>query len=161
MARLIKRYGSRKLYDTGASEYVSLDRVAAFVRDGEDVSIVDNKTGEDVTVVILSQVIAEEGRSGGALSSSFLHDLVRMGERVIKTGAQTINRAEETVGAVVGGARKNVGAVVDDARRRITSGAPLGDVRGEMDRLRARLDALEGSLSSLEDNDPAPPADAG
>ena len=161
MARLIKRYGSRKLYDTGASEYVSLDRVATFVREGEDVRIVDNKTGEDVTVAILSQVIAEEGRSGGALSSTFLHDLVRMGERVIKTGAETINRAEETVGAVVGGARKNAAAVVDDARRRIASGAPLSDVRTEMERLRARLDALEGSLTSLEEDEPAPPANAG
>lgn len=161
MPRLIKRYGSRKLYDTGASEYVSLDRVAAFVRDGEDVRIVDNKTGEDVTVAILSQVIAEEGRNGGSLSSTFLHDLVRMGERAIRTGAETITRAEETVGAVVGGARKNAAAVVGDARRRIASGAPLGDVRNEMERLRARLDALEGSLASLEEDEPKPPADAG
>ena len=156
MPRLIKRYGSRKLYDTGASEYVSLDRVAAFVREGEDVRIVDNKSGEDVTVAILSQVIAEEGRNGSGLSSTFLHDLVRMGERVIKKG-------EEAVGDIVGGARKNVNGIVGDARRRIASGAPLGEVRGEMERLRARLDALENSLSDLEGDEDAavPPADAG
>lgn len=161
MSRLIKRYGSRKLYDTGASEYVSLDRIAAFVREGEDVRIVDNKTGEDVSVAILSQIIAEEGRNGGGFSPSFLHDLVRMGERVIRTGGEAVKKGEEVVGDIVGGARKNVGGIVGDAKRRIASGAPLGEVRGEMERLRARLDALEGSLSTLEEDAPEPPADAG
>ena len=52
MSRLIKRYGSRKLYDTSESRYVSLDEVAAFVRDGQDVHVVENKTGDDVTAAI-------------------------------------------------------------------------------------------------------------
>lgn len=154
MSRLIKRYGSRKLYDTGSSAYVSLDRVAALIRDGEQIQVVDNKSGEDVTAVILSQVIAEEGRNGGGLSSGFLHDLVRMGERVIRKG-------EEAVGGIVGGARKNAEALVGDAKRRIASGAPLGDVRGEMELLRSRLDALEQSITELDEEAPAPPADAG
>ncbi|HIG73300.1 MAG TPA: hypothetical protein EYQ24_01575 [Bacteroidetes bacterium] len=145
MPRTIKRYGSRKLYDTGASEYVSLDRVATLVRDGEEVRIVDNKSGDDVTAAVLAQIIAEEGRNGSGLSSGFLHDLVRMGERVIRRG-------EETVGEIVGGARKNVGDMVGDARRRVRDVAPLADVRNEMARLRERLDALE---TSLDERDPA------
>lgn len=153
MPRLIKRYGSRKLYDTGASAYVSLDRVAALIREGEEIRVVDNKSGEDVTAAILSQVIAEEGRNGGGLSSGFLHDIVRMGERAIRKG-------EEAVGEIVGGARKNAEALVGDARRRIASGAPLKDVRGEMEHLRSRLDALEQSISDL-DEVPQLPADAG
>ena len=76
MPRLIKRYGSRKLYDTTESRYVSLDEVAAFVREGEEVHVVENKTGEDVTTAVLTQIISEEGRKGtGALSTGFLHDL--------------------------------------------------------------------------------------
>ena len=151
MSRLIKRYGSRKLYDTGASEYVSLDRIAELVRDGEEVRIVENKSGDDVTTVVLSQIIAEEGRNGSGFSPGFLHDLVRMGERVIRRG-------EETVGEIVGGAKKNVEGIVDDARRRVRDVSPIGDVRGEMERLRARIDALE---ASLDETDPKPPADAG
>ncbi|MEM1056373.1 MAG: polyhydroxyalkanoate synthesis regulator DNA-binding domain-containing protein [Bacteroidota bacterium] len=155
MPRTIKRYGSRKLYDTGASEYVSLDRVAALIREGEDVQIVDNKSGDDVTGVVLAQIIAEEGRNGSGLSSGFLHDLVRMGERVIRKG-------EETVGDVVAGAKKNVGEMVGDARRRVREVAPLADVRGEMVRLRERLDALESSLDERDsDETPEPPANAG
>jgi polyhydroxyalkanoate synthesis repressor PhaR len=156
MSRTIKRYGSRKLYDTGASEYVSLERVAALIREGEDVRIIDNKSGDDVTSAVLAQIIAEEGRNGSGLSSGFLHDLVRMGERVIRRG-------EETVGGVVAGAKKNVGDMVGDARRRVRDVAPLADVRDEMSRLRERLDALETSLDEREapDDSPEPPANAG
>ena len=153
MPRLIKRYGSRKLYDTGESAYISLDRLAALIRDGESVQVVDNKSGEDVTAAVLSQVIAEEGRNGAGLSSGFLHDILRMGERAIRKG-------EEAVGEIVGGAKKTAGEFVGDAKRRIASGAPLGEVRSEMAVLRQRLDALERSVDDL-DEAPEPPADAG
>lgn len=149
MPRTIKRYGSRKLYDTTASEYVSLERVAALIRDGEQVQILDNKSGDDVTGVVLAQIIAEEGRNGSGLSSGFLHDLVRLGERVIKRGEETVAEA-----------KKNVGEMVGDARRRVRDAAPMADVRGEMVRLRERLDAIEASLEEDPDT-PEPPADAG
>ena len=58
MVRLIKRYESRKLYDTEESRYVSLDEIAAFVRLGQEVRVVDNATSEDVTGQTLAQIIA-------------------------------------------------------------------------------------------------------
>ena len=64
MARLIKRYGSRKLYDTSESRYVSLDEVAGFVRAGDEVQVIDNKSGQDTTAAILTQIISEEGPQG-------------------------------------------------------------------------------------------------
>ncbi|HEU4557441.1 MAG TPA: polyhydroxyalkanoate synthesis regulator DNA-binding domain-containing protein, partial [Longimicrobium sp.] len=64
MARIIKRYGNRKLYDVQASEYVSLDQVAAIIRGGETVEVVDNVTGEDITAQTLTQIVLEEGTRG-------------------------------------------------------------------------------------------------
>ena len=66
MSRQIKRYGSRKLYDPTDSRYVSLEEVAGWIRAGEQVQAVDNKTGEDVTAQVLTQVISEESRRGAA-----------------------------------------------------------------------------------------------
>ncbi len=62
-ARVIKRYANRKLYDTRESRYVTLQQIAKFVRDGEDVAIIDNTTKEDLTNVTLAQIIYEEEKS--------------------------------------------------------------------------------------------------
>ena len=146
MSRLIKRYGSRKLYDTAESRYVSLDEVAAFVRSGEQVEVVENKSGLDVTAAILTQIISEEGRNGSSLlSPSFLHDLLRVGERALKAG----ERAVETG---LTQARRGVDDLAARAVDKIRPGGLVGEVRDEMDRLRARLDGLERSLSDLDDS---------
>ncbi len=62
-ARLIKRYANRKLYDTRASRYVTLQQIAEFVREGEEVVIIDNKSKEDLTHVTLAQIIYEEEKN--------------------------------------------------------------------------------------------------
>ena len=62
MIRLIKRYESRKLYDTEESRYVSLDEIATWVRNGQEVRVVDNATNNDVTSQTLTQIILDEGR---------------------------------------------------------------------------------------------------
>jgi polyhydroxyalkanoate synthesis repressor PhaR len=59
---VIKRYGNRRLYNTAASRYVNLDDIAALVREGKDVQIVDAKTGQDLTRVTLTQIITEDAR---------------------------------------------------------------------------------------------------
>ena len=59
---VIKKYENRRLYDTGASRYVNLDDVARMVREGVEVQVVDARTGEDLTRVILTQVIMEDAK---------------------------------------------------------------------------------------------------
>jgi polyhydroxyalkanoate synthesis repressor PhaR len=58
----IKKYANRRMYDTSASRYVNLDELAAMVRNGKDVQIVDAKTGEDLTRVTLTQIIVENAK---------------------------------------------------------------------------------------------------
>ncbi|HLJ45803.1 MAG TPA: polyhydroxyalkanoate synthesis regulator DNA-binding domain-containing protein [Bryobacteraceae bacterium] len=59
---VIRKYGNRRLYDTSASRYVNLDDVAVLIRKGIDVEVRDAKTGEDLTRVVLTQIIVEDAK---------------------------------------------------------------------------------------------------
>lgn len=75
---LIKRYASRRLYNTETSDYVTLEDIAGFIRDGREVQIIDLKSGDDLTRQYLLQIIAEhESRGEAVLPVEVLTDLVR------------------------------------------------------------------------------------
>ncbi|MDG2069361.1 MAG: polyhydroxyalkanoate synthesis repressor PhaR, partial [Paracoccaceae bacterium] len=75
---LVKRYASRRLYNTETSDYVTLDDIAGFIRDGRDVQIIDLKSGDDLTRQYLLQIIADyESRGENMLPIAVLNDLVR------------------------------------------------------------------------------------
>ncbi|SMX27763.1 PHB/PHA accumulation regulator DNA-binding domain protein [Pelagimonas phthalicica] len=75
---LIKRYASRRLYNTETSDYVTLEDIAGFIRDGRDVEIIDLKSGDDLTRQYLLQIVAEhESKGESVLPINVLTDLVR------------------------------------------------------------------------------------
>ena len=75
---LIKRYASRRLYNTETSDYVTLDDIAGFIRAGREVQIIDLKSGDDLTRQYLLQIIADhESRGENILPVDVLNDLVR------------------------------------------------------------------------------------
>jgi polyhydroxyalkanoate synthesis repressor PhaR len=75
---LIKRYASRRLYNTETSDYVTLEDISRFIREGRDVQIVDLKSGDDLTRQYLLQIIAEhESKGENVLPVDVLTDLVR------------------------------------------------------------------------------------
>lgn len=75
---LIKRYASRRLYNTETSDYVTLEDIAGFIRAGREVQIVDLKTGDDLTRQYLLQIVAEhESKGENVLPINVLTDLVR------------------------------------------------------------------------------------
>src|SRR5215813_8170249 len=77
MARLVKRYGNRKLYDTSESRYVTLEEIGRWVKAGEEVKILENDTGEDLTAVTFAQIILEEERrKSGLLSLRMLREII-------------------------------------------------------------------------------------
>lgn len=78
MAVLIKRYANRKLYNTETSRYITLKGISDLIESGEDVRVVDNETGEDITSIALSQILVDRERNR-TLSSSALSDLVHRG----------------------------------------------------------------------------------
>lgn len=134
MVRLVKRYGSRKLYDTEESRYVSLGEIAAFIRRGQQVRVMDNATSEDVTGQTLSQVILEETRRGAsAVTTDLFHELIRLGGEALSTGVEQLQqRVNRLVQASVGRLQ------------------PLRRAREEMGELRKGIEALEQSLVQFE-----------
>ena len=76
--RLIKKYPNRRLYDTQTSSYITLTDVKQLVLDGDEFTVVDAKTGEDLTRSILLQIILEEEANGVPMfSSSVLAQIIR------------------------------------------------------------------------------------
>jgi polyhydroxyalkanoate synthesis repressor PhaR len=76
--RVIKKYTNRRLYDASQSRHVTLEDIREFIVQGEKVSVVDDKTGEDITRLILLQVIAEQEHFGKpTLSTSLLESIIR------------------------------------------------------------------------------------
>jgi polyhydroxyalkanoate synthesis repressor PhaR len=141
MIRLIKRYGSRKLYDTEESRYVSLEELAGWIRSGQEIRVVDNKTSEDVTSQTLTQIISEEGRKGTSLlPNELLHELIRIGEQAVSSGVEQLQTRMDRL----------VQASID----RI---GPVRRAREEMGRLRERLEELETSLAEIESEREQPP----
>lgn len=134
MIRIIKRYESRKLYDTEESRYVSLEDLAQWVRDGQEVKVIDNATSADVSAQILTQIILDEGKRGTSfLPSELLHELVRAGEKAVTTGVEKVQ----------GKVDRLVQASIDRL-------GPVRRAREEMSQLRDRLSELETTLHSLE-----------
>lgn len=100
--RLIKKYPNRKFYDTVGKRYVSLSGISSLVRDGQEVQVVDNKTGDDITTLVLSQVLRDQQRQGSFLPRSILTALVTRGAGSLKqlrsplqTSLQALRALEE------------------------------------------------------------------
>jgi polyhydroxyalkanoate synthesis repressor PhaR len=75
----IKKYANRRLYNTGTSTYVTLEDLAAMVKEGEDFLVYDAKSGDDITRSVLAQIIFEQENKAGQnlLPTTFLRQLIR------------------------------------------------------------------------------------
>lgn len=81
VAYVIKRYANRKLYDPQQSQYVTLEELAEMIRAGREITVTDATTGEDLTAMVLAQIILEKARSRRpSLPTAFLHQLIQYGE---------------------------------------------------------------------------------
>ena len=75
---VIKKYANRRLYNTQTSSYVTLDHLAAMVKEGTEFEVQDARTGEDITRSVLTQIIFEEEAKGqNLLPIKFLRQLIR------------------------------------------------------------------------------------
>jgi len=104
---VIKRYPNRKLYDTEARQYITLEGIAGLIRQGQEVQVVDHATGEDLTAVVLTQIIAEqEKRRTGFLPQAVLTGLIRSGgetlatlQRTLASSLELLHQADEEIEA--------------------------------------------------------------
>lgn len=151
---LIKKYANRKLYDTHTSHYITLEGIADLVRDGHAIQVVDRDSGQDLTQVILSQIVLSEEKRGPArlmdAGADALHD---RGQALLDYVRKTLNVPGDLVGQVER-RRGDVEAMVDDAieralrRLRIPSRHDMDSINRRLDELTAQLKKLNGSASA-------------
>lgn len=173
--RLIKRYSNRKLYDTLESSYITLDQIAAFVRQGEEIRIIDNRTKEDLTDVTLAQIIFEQQKNRQrrtplvALrqlvqgSTEFLQRLGQPVTQLRDEANQTVERIKLSSELLDSGRQRLIDLVegleesLDDVQRRFDDNVraivevvmSVPDTDKELEALRARIDALEQQVGML------------
>jgi len=108
--RLIKKYANRRLYDASQSRHVTLEDIREFIVQGEKITVVEDKTGEDITRLILLQVISEQEQFGKPiLSAQLLESIIRfygngMQEfmsRYLDKSVETFTRQQETLQAQI------------------------------------------------------------
>ena len=81
---VVKKYGNRRLYDTEASRYITLDDLAGLIRSGRDVRVIDAKTKADLTKSVLLQIITEQEKEQDLLPISFLKKVIRHGDATLR-----------------------------------------------------------------------------
>ncbi len=111
MAILIKRYANRKLYNTDTSRYITLKGIAELIDEGQEVRVIDNETGEDITNVALSQILVDSERSNSNVSGSLLTQILgRGGDALYDALRKSVDDASENIGDFQDRFRRFVGA---------------------------------------------------
>jgi polyhydroxyalkanoate synthesis repressor PhaR len=88
---VIKRYPNRKLYDTEAKRYVTLDEITYMIQEGANVQVIDHESGDDLTTLTLTQIILEqEKKSAGFLPRNLLTNLIRTGGDTVEQMLRSI-----------------------------------------------------------------------
>ena len=169
--RTIKRYGNRKLYDAAAGRYVTLAELAALVARGQEVEVLDQKTGDDLTNLTLAQALLDGIRQGASrLPRQVLTRLIRIAaapkprRRVARTRGSSRPRPQRDRAARRGPARAR-GLSLDDAValrhelgqlvHRLVSDAQAG-VESRLRGLLSRgEEAAERSIGALRGRDPS------
>jgi len=155
---LIKKYANRKLYDTQTSKYITLEGIAELVRDGHEIQVVDRDTGQDLTQVILSQIVLSAEKRGPArlvdAGADAIHD---RGQALLDYVRKTLNVPGEIVNRVERG-RGDLEAMVDEAieralrRLRIPSRHDIDRVNERIDKISAELKKQNGIRGSRRDS---------
>lgn len=164
---LIKKYGNRRLYDTAGSRYVNLDDLAEHIRAGREVRVIDAKTGQDLTRVVLTQIITEDAKDKPTgLPLELLRQLIIASDEVrqeflmwyLKSAFDTYQKLQDTVQNRLSEVQSAVLSPVDMMKRFLGAGSPpdsRSQESGELESLRHRVAELEGQLRKKSQHKPA------
>ncbi|MGC2195292.1 MAG: polyhydroxyalkanoate synthesis regulator DNA-binding domain-containing protein [Terriglobales bacterium] len=151
---LIKKYGNRRLYDTAGSRYVNLDDIAAFIREGRDVQVVDAKTGRDLTRVTLTQIITEDAKEKPTgLPLELLRQLVVASDEVrqefvmwyLKSAFDAYQKVQDAVQTRLGDVQSAILSPMD-MMKKFLGAPPARPDNQELEILRKRVAELEARL---------------
>jgi polyhydroxyalkanoate synthesis repressor PhaR len=168
---IIKKYENRRLYNTRDSRYVNLDEVARMVQEGEDIKVVDAATGEDLTRLILTQIVVEHAKgpestfpldvlrqmvvaSGKATQENtlkYMRALVEMYQGAFRAMSPALNPFE-FIRPIAGGPMPTTDSNADSLHP--SPPPPEKNEPPEVDELRQRLEELEAMVSRLKGKKP-------
>ncbi|HTO52677.1 MAG TPA: polyhydroxyalkanoate synthesis regulator DNA-binding domain-containing protein [Myxococcota bacterium] len=168
MAILIKRYANRKLYNTESSRYITLRGISELVREGHDICVIDNETGEEITPIVLSQILVDDQKENrdrdGAVSGTLLAELIQRGgdalyslvrrgvgdvETNLNEMRDNVKRWIRTPGEVAKTEAADIRETVHAAVERVLRVADL-PTRGDLEALNKNLERLAAALESFE-----------
>ncbi len=167
---LIKRYPNRKLYDTEAKSYVTLQDITRMIREVQDVQVVDNESGEDLTNLTLTQIILEQEKrtTSGRVPRFLLTSIIRAGgdrlsevRRTLEAASESATDDLETVREQTDAAMEQGQQMIDQVQALLRVDERIADVLQllnlpsmlDMQKLQARLDGLAERLGNEEFNE--------
>ena len=155
---VIKKYSDRRLYDAAASRYVKLDDIAQMVREGIEVKVVDARSGQDLTRLILTQIILDHAREQSApLPLQLLEQLVRASDAAtheflswyLNSTLDLYQKVQDTLRTRLPEAKSVVARPIDFVRKLLAEHSwptlPAPDAK-DMEHLRRRVEELEARL---------------
>src|SRR5271165_881895 len=154
---VIKKYANRRLYDTSGSRYINLEDIAALVRNGKDLQVVDAKTGEDLTRVTLTQIIVEDAKGQPTgLPLELLRQLILASDRVgqefimwyLKSAFDAYQKVQSSVRSRISEVQSAALSPLRLVKNLVNSPAKESpnETGEELQELRKRISELEGHL---------------
>jgi len=156
---VIKKYGNRRLYDTAGSRYVNLEDLAALIRAGKQVQVLDAKTGENLTRVTLTQIITEDARDKPTgLPLELLRQLIVASDQTrqefimwyLKSAFDTYQTVQDAVQNRLSDMQSAILSPVESMKRFLGAATPSSPPQqrdeSELKALRKRLAELEGRI---------------
>ena len=167
MAVLIKRYANRKLYNTESSRYITLKGISELVREGKDIKVIDNESGDEITPIILSQILVDDQkqtsqtsgvpgsvlteliqRSGDALYNVFSRSVGDVSENLSEARAN-VKQWIQTRGEAAALDTAEISQAVQRAVERVLRVVDL-PTRGDLEALNKNLERLASALEAFE-----------
>ncbi len=149
------------MYDTSGSRYVNLEEIAALVREGKEVQVVDAKSGEDLTRVTLTQIITEDAKDKPTgLPLELLRQLIVASDQAghefiswyLKSAMDTYQKVQDAMQTRLSDMQSAVTSPLQTMRRFLGMEQPAGapSENGELELLRQRIADLEARLEQAE-----------
>ena len=158
---VIKKYGNRRLYNATDSRYVNLEDIAAFIRQGKDVKVLDARSGRDLTRVILTQIITEDAKEKPTgLPLELLRQLIMASDEVrqefimwyLKSAFDTYQKVQDAVQSRLGEVQSAILSPVEIMKQFLGGKRPQSPPAAapELEALRKRVAELEARLQGGE-----------
>jgi len=154
--RQIKKYPNRKFYDTEDKRYVSLSQIGHLVRAGEEIQVLDNPTGEDITSTVLSEILRRQERRNSFLPPALLTALVRRGSSGWDRLRESLRGSLEAARLLEDELQERIDTLVDRGEMSLAEAQELREEIAARARLRQAsaeeriLKDIEGSLRRLD-----------